>query len=159
MRSVVVAASIALASSSPFLVVGCDAEVKNPPPLTPTGPVTSVMTVGLDGSAPSGPDAAVALAEPSTTSDAAVATTGAPDAGTFYSCNASTDCVAVPKVGCCYNGYREAVNKGSVLAYKASFVCDNPHPMCPQYLIRDTRVPRCSPTLHRCEMVGAEGAK
>jgi len=74
------------------------------------------------------------------------------DAGDFYSCASDSDCIAVPRVGCCFNGGMEAVNKSSADAYKASFTCDKPNPICPQYRRIDRRQPECSDA-KRCEMV------
>jgi hypothetical protein len=47
----------------------------------------------------------------------------------------------------------EAVNVLQKSAYAASFVCPEAHPICPMFIIRDTRHPRCEPTSHLCELV------
>jgi hypothetical protein len=71
----------------------------------------------------------------------------------FYACETDSDCVAVPKVGCCSNGWMEAVNKHEVNAYENSFVC-NEQIMCPMYVVDDTRVPAC--VADKCQMVDAD---
>ena len=49
----------------------------------------------------------------------------------------------VPRVGCCHNGWNEAVAVSQRDAYAASFVCPEAHPVCAMFLVRDTRVPQC----------------
>jgi hypothetical protein len=71
----------------------------------------------------------------------------------FYSCTRDSDCVAVPKVGCCHNGYLEAVNANRADAYESSFVCDQTAPICPNFYIKDARVAECSNVSHKCEMI------
>jgi hypothetical protein len=71
----------------------------------------------------------------------------------FFACNVDSDCVAVPRAGCCNNGYKEAVNKSEVAAYDAANACANPHPICPLYVINDTRVAECNFQSHECEMI------
>jgi hypothetical protein len=73
-------------------------------------------------------------------------------AGAFAACASDADCIAVPKGGCCNNGYKEAVNKAQASAYAASVTCEK-HRMCPQYIVNDTRVARCSPSANKCVMV------
>jgi hypothetical protein len=73
----------------------------------------------------------------------------------FYSCQVDADCVAVPKVGCCHNGYLEAVNANEVDAYESSFFC-NEQILCPQFIIDDTRVAECNTATRKCEMVAPE---
>ena len=85
---------------------------------------------------------------PTAAGDAGAATSG-PD---FYSCGTDTDCVAVPRAGCCHNGHKEAVNTQSVDAYKTSVTCPK-HRLCPQYVIMDNRVARCAPDTKKCVMV------
>jgi hypothetical protein len=80
-----------------------------------------------------------------------------PDAGNaqYRACQQDADCVAVPRVGCCNNGWLEAVNVGQKDAYAKSFVCPTPRPMCPMYIVHDTRTPKCDPGTHLCTMVNA----
>ena len=83
---------------------------------------------------------------------------GAPDddAGApsrFRGCGVDADCVAVPHVGCCHNGWMEAVAASQRDAYASSFVCPNPHPICAMHLIRDTREAKCVRATGLCTMV------
>jgi hypothetical protein len=72
------------------------------------------------------------------------------------SCNADSDCVAVARGGCCQNGWLEAVNTHHVQAYQNATRCTaNPRPMCPMYMVRDTRVAACDTSAHQCKMVDA----
>ncbi|HEX8789345.1 MAG TPA: hypothetical protein VF765_00235 [Polyangiaceae bacterium] len=81
----------------------------------------------------------------------------AADAGNaqYRACQQDADCTAVPRVGCCNNGWLEAVNVGQKDAYAKSFTCPQPRPMCPMYMVHDTRTPRCDPGTHLCTMVNA----
>jgi hypothetical protein len=45
------------------------------------------------------------------------------------------------------------MNKASVDAYKGSFTCPIPHPICPMHLVLDRRVPVCSKATRLCELV------
>jgi hypothetical protein len=132
------------------------------PPSAPTGAAAPVTTVALEG----GPVASVAAADPPaspTSSASAASPSGASNAtgpsdggGDFYACNVDSDCVAVPKVGCCPTGHQEAVNKQSVSSYESSFVCEMKRRICPMYRILDKRQPLCGSTSHKCEMVSPE---
>jgi hypothetical protein len=84
----------------------------------------ATFTVSLDGSAPS-----------------------------FDACKVDSDCVAISKGGCCPNGFKVAVNKNEVAAYNAANACANPHPICPLFLINDTRIAECNFATHKCEMI------
>ncbi len=80
----------------------------------------------------------------------------AADGGTsaqFRACRADSDCVAVPRVGCCNNGWMEAVAATQTDAYAKSFTCPQPRPICPMYRIHEMRVPRCDPASQLCVMV------
>ena len=70
----------------------------------------------------------------------------------FRACSADSDCIAVPRVGCCHNGWKEAVATSQMNAYAASFVCPDPHPVCAMYLIRDAREPQCDRATRLCRM-------
>ena len=75
-------------------------------------------------------------------------------AAQFRSCGADADCVAVPRAGCCHNGWKEAVNATQKDAYEQAYACTRtPRPICPMYMVRDTRVARCNAQSHLCEMV------
>jgi hypothetical protein len=71
----------------------------------------------------------------------------------WYACADDSDCIAVARVGCCHEGWMEAVNRGEAEAYEASFTCPEPHPICPQIRIIDRRVPECDRASHECTMV------
>lgn len=158
MRKLALSAS-ALVSIFPVLVTACAAEVttgpaaSSPPPPPPPAPTTTVV---VDGSSAPPPPVAQPVTPPPAPAPAPVASTPdpapAPAPGDFYSCTADADCVAVPKVGCCHNGHLEAVNQQSRDAYKNSFTCEKKHPICPQYIVKDTRVAKCDATAHKCEM-------
>src|SRR5882672_6915411 len=118
---------------------------------------SGVVVAPVASAAPATPDAS-APADPSTavTSGDASASGGAVDAGAparFRACNADADCVAVPRVGCCHNGWNEAVAISQRDAYLASFVCPEAHPICAMFLVRDARVPQCDGATHLCTLV------
>jgi hypothetical protein len=74
----------------------------------------------------------------------------------FRTCTLDSDCLAVDRVGCCHNGWKEAVAATQKEAYEKSFVCPQPHPICPMYIVQDVRVPECDNATHLCTMVRAE---
>jgi len=49
----------------------------------------------------------------------------------------------------------EAIAATQVDAYKASFTCPPPRPMCPMYMVLETRQPECNDK-KLCEMVPIE---
>lgn len=69
------------------------------------------------------------------------------------SCKVDDDCVAVPRGGCCSNGWMEAVNKHHVRAYENATKCTVHNMMCPMYMVHDTRVAQCNTGTNKCEMV------
>ena len=71
------------------------------------------------------------------------------------SCRTDYDCVAVPVVGCCHNGWMTSVNSEAEDEYEHSFRCPTERPICPMYLVRDTREPQCDPGTALCELVPA----
>ena len=71
----------------------------------------------------------------------------------FLACRADTDCVAVPRVGCCHNGWNEAVAASQKDAYEASFVCPEAHPICAMFIVRDARQARCDKVSGLCVLV------
>jgi hypothetical protein len=124
---------------------------------SPSGVVVAPMTSGApapapvpeaDASADAGPDPD---ASPPVLGGGAV--TSAP--AQFRACMADADCVVVPRVGCCHNGWNEAVAASQRGAYAASFHCPNTHPMCAMFIVRDSRVARCDAQSHLCTMVNA----
>jgi len=68
-------------------------------------------------------------------------------------CTRNTDCVAVPRGGCCNNGWLEAVNAQKVEAYRQASRCIARNVMCTHLMVNDQRVPHCSTTTHLCEMI------
>ncbi len=75
-------------------------------------------------------------------------------------CTIDDDCVAVPRGGCCHNGYNEAVNKHHTKAYENGTKCTaNPRPMCPMFIIHDTRVAECDKGTKQCQMVAIDDIK
>ncbi len=75
-------------------------------------------------------------------------------------CAVDSDCVAVPRGGCCNNGYLEAVNKGQTKAYANATKCTtSPHPMCPMFLVHDTRVAQCDTGANVCKMFAVDQIK
>ena len=69
------------------------------------------------------------------------------------SCTVDANCVAVARGGCCSNGFLEAVNKDKVSAYEESTKCESAHPVCPLFVIHDTRVAECDTAKRTCTMV------
>jgi hypothetical protein len=61
--------------------------------------------------------------------------------------------VAVDRVGCCHNGWKEAVAMSQKDAYARSFTCPQAHPICPMFIVQDRRTPRCDAASHLCAMV------
>lgn len=102
-----------------------------------------------DASAPTDPSTAL------TSGDASVSGGGADGAvpARFRACSADADCVAVPRVGCCHNGWNEAVAVSQRDAYAASFICPEARPICAMFLVRDARVPQCVGATHLCSLV------
>lgn len=75
-------------------------------------------------------------------------------------CTADADCVAVPQGGCCDNGYLAAVNKHHTKAYENSTACKlHPHPLCPLFLVHDTRIAQCNEKAGKCEMVAPKDCR
>ena len=72
------------------------------------------------------------------------------------SCKADDDCVAVPRGGCCSNGWKEAVNKHHIRAYENATKCKVQNMMCPMYVVLDKRVAQCNTGTNKCEMVQPE---
>jgi hypothetical protein len=78
---------------------------------------------------------------------------GVPSGIRFRACNTDADCVAVPRVGCCHNGWNEAVAASQRDAYAASFTCPDAHPICAMIIVRDARVPQCDGATHLCTLI------
>jgi hypothetical protein len=111
-------------------------------------------------------DTAVSAGESGAVSDPSCGTSAGPDGGLdleriapstddaarFAGCAVDSDCVAVPKVGCCHLGWKVAVNKDMTHAYGASYQCPIARPICIQILIIDNREPVCDPETQRCKL-------
>ena len=74
-------------------------------------------------------------------------------ASDYLACQVDSDCIAVAKAGCCNNGYKAAVNKDRVDAYRAANACKTEHPICAQFIVDDHRVAHCNSAAQQCEMV------
>jgi hypothetical protein len=143
-----------------FAVAACAKTSDNPPVVT--APLASATAQAAPGTATAGATAMATDAsvppDADTSGAAAAEFSREPDAGAaaaFQACQVDSDCVAVPRNGCCNNGWKEAVNVAQKDAYAASFTCPHRHP-CPMYMVRDQRVPRCDTNTHLCAMVRAQ---
>jgi len=143
--------SIHVAGVSLLVVVACAQTSQQPAAVT--APVASAASP--DPRAPPVTATAEPAAAPAPEAGAAAASDGDGGPGAqFRSCNADADCVAVPRAGCCHNGWKEAVNVSQKDAYEQANACASTRrPICPMYMVRDTRVARCNAQSHLCEMV------
>lgn len=114
--------------------------------VAPTMPAPSASPAPLTSSQNDAPSVPLDAGETANGDDA-----GAP--ARFRACGADADCVAVPRAGCCHNGWKEAVAASQKDAYATSFVCPDPHPVCAMYLIRDAREARCDRATRLCTMI------
>jgi hypothetical protein len=135
---------LAFAALAAFPLAAC---VETSPSGVVVAPVASSSPSGLTAQAG---DASSTDASPDPSAPVADAG-GAPER--FRACRVDADCVAVPRVGCCHNGWNEAVAASQKDAYKASFACPDAHPICAMFIVRDTRVPQCDPAGHLCTLV------
>lgn len=122
-------------------VVSASASVTPDPTVVATAPVAVSVSA-----APAPAPASAAAAEP---------TSGEPSAGVgtqFRACRSDRECVAVPRAGCCDNGWKEAVAASQKDAYAQANACTRQRPMCPMYRVRDRRVPYCDAQAHLCTM-------
>ncbi len=113
--------------------------------VAPIAPPPSPSSAAVD------PSTAAPSRDASPASGDATGEAGAPVR--FRACNVDADCAAVPRVGCCHNGWNEAVAVSQRDAYAASFVCPEAHPICAMFIVRDARVPRCDAATHLCALV------
>ena len=126
---------------------------------TKTSDSSSMVTAPVGSGAPQATMPPVASTPPTSSDESMMgpgpANDDSADAGNaqYRACRQDGDCIAVPRVGCCNNGWLEAVNATQKDAYAKSFTCPAPHPMCPMYIVHDTRTPRCDTTTHLCIMV------
>jgi hypothetical protein len=126
----------------------------NVPPAVAAPSGATAASADASTSAAATPDAGAAADE----GDTATAM-GAVDGGAsaqFRACSVDADCVAVNRVGCCHNGWKEAVSAPQRDAYAASFTCPQAHPICPMFIVRDQRIAECDNTTHLCTMVRPE---
>lgn len=131
------------------------------PACTRTSDSPPLVTAPIASGAPGAAGAADAAASPppAPASSGAAGTPADGNAGAaaqFRVCHADAECVAVARVGCCHNGWMEAVSASQKDAYAQSFVCPQPRPMCPMYIVRDARAAKCDLASHLCTMVGAQ---
>jgi hypothetical protein len=137
------------AALATLTVVGCAQTSQSS--TTTTAPVVSASAV---------PDPVVATPAPavasvSAASEATQPVPGDPSTGVgaqFRACTTDTDCVAVPRAGCCDNGWKEAVAASQKDAYAQANACTRQRPVCPMYKVRDRRVAYCDPQAHLCAM-------
>ncbi len=143
--------SIHLAWTSALVLAACAQTSQQPAAVT--APTASAAAPDVSTQTAGTPEPAVAASAP----EAGPAATTDVDGGLaarFRSCNADPDCVAVPRAGCCRNGWNEAVNASQKDAYEQAYACTRtPRPICPMFMVRDTRVARCNAQSHLCEMV------
>ena len=121
---------------------------------TATSDAATIFVGTVDASA--APSTSAVDASHAEDAASATATADAGSAAPFQACAMDSDCVSVARVGCCNNGYREAVNAAQVDAYKRSFTCPPPRPMCPMFMINDNRDAECNNGTHLCELVAVE---
>jgi hypothetical protein len=108
--------------------------------------LASLSSLAACGSAPQG--------EP--TGRSGQAATIAPQANVdpaFTGCVTDDDCVAIPQAGCCHNGWLVAVSSCSASDYTAANACQTSSPICPMYMVNDTRVAVCDPSSNACTLV------
>jgi hypothetical protein len=117
-------------------------------------PQSTATPVTSSPALPSTDADAAALAAPAEPGAAADPDAGAP--AQFRTCTFDSDCVAVDRVACCHNGWKESVANSQKEAYAKSFTCPQAHPICPMYLVHDARVPQCDNATHLCTMTRAE---
>jgi hypothetical protein len=142
-------ALLALLAVSPT-VAAC---VESSPSGVVVAPLSSTSASSLTLPAP---DASTDAALDDDASAPAPAPMGDGDAGAparYRACKVDADCVAVPRVGCCHNGWNQAVATTQKSAYTASFTCPDTHPICAMFIVRDTRTARCDATSHLCTLV------
>jgi hypothetical protein len=62
--------------------------------------------------------------------------------------------VAVPRAGCCHNGWLEAVAASQKDAYANANACTMAkRPVCPMYIVKDERIAKCEAASHLCVLV------
>jgi len=143
-----VASPAPAASASP----GPQASATSPSPVETAPAPTPVATAAPGASPTTGPGPA-----PTTAGSAGAKGPGADLANVdpkFRPCHADAECIAVPRAGCCHNGWLEAVAATQKDAYAKANACTmTTRPVCPMYIVRDARVPKCDAPSHLCVLV------
>jgi hypothetical protein len=116
-------------------------------PVGPAAPATDSGAPPLDAAS----TLATAADPPRSSGPSDQGDAGAP--ARFRACGADADCVAVPRVGCCHNGWNEAIAASRRDAYAASFTCPEAHPICAMFIVHDTRKARCPAASHLCTLI------
>lgn len=133
---------------------------------TPDSPGTGGDALHLNGESLAGAcgggdhgDCARACHDAGSNADAGPADSGASDGeppAEYRACQIDDDCIAVARAGCCHNGWKTAVNHSEVDAYDGAFACHEERPICPLYIVNDTRVAECDRATRLCGMVAIE---
>jgi hypothetical protein len=149
--------SIQAAALATLTVVAC-AQTSQAPPTT-TAPVVSASAAADPVIVAAAPAASIPAATPvpapvaSATTEPASA--GDPDTevgAQFRACKSDADCLAVPRAGCCDNGWKVPVAASQKDAYAQANACTRKRPMCPMFKVRDRRVAYCDPQAHQCAL-------
>jgi hypothetical protein len=131
-----------------LLGAACAQTSQNPATVTaPTASATSTPAPSASADAPAAsasPDAGATAPGPAGETEV--------DAQ-YRACQADADCIAVPRSGCCHNGWMEAIAATQKDAYEKAYACKQAHVICPMFIVRDVRVPRCDAQTHLCKMV------
>jgi hypothetical protein len=177
LASLLFALALALASAASLAslasLAACAEESQTAPtvsaPTAPTATVSPGASPSASPSATTAPSGSAAAPSPSAEEGAPDASApsqagpgtplGAVDGGApaqFRACTMDSDCVAVPRAGCCRNGWMEAVAVSQKDAYARAGKCAEPHPICPMYIVQDKRVALCDNATHLCTMTPPE---
>lgn len=147
-------------------LAACAEESQTAPTVNAPTVATATTSAGTSSDASPAPTTAAASAAPGPSAEGAADAAapsqagpgtplGAVDGGApaqFRACTMDSDCVAVPRAGCCRNGWLEAVAVSQKDAYAHAEKCTEPHPICPMYIVQDRRVALCDNATHLCTM-------
>lgn len=143
----VTAPSASETAQTPSQVASQPAASQPPAPTATAAPTVSVAPAVVVA-----PSATAGTPPVSSTGPGAVAATTVP--AQYRACRSDADCVAIPRAGCCVNGWKEAVASSQKDAYERAFTCTTkPRPMCPMYIVNDARIAKCEAQSHLCVMV------
>lgn len=159
-------ASLLLAVVSVVSAAACVEESQTPPPVNAPTTASATVPPGASPSATAAPTTSPSATAPSPSAEGApdAAAPSQADTGTqlgavdggapaqFRACTMDSDCAAVPRAGCCRNGWMEAVAVSQKDAYAKAEKCSEPHPICPMYIVQDKRVALCDNATHLCTM-------